>query len=432
MHQRKPLAMARDERPPELGPSPWGFTSTPLARLRRLSQRLPKTLHAQYWFPHIPLSLAVALSGLLLLWSKFGAEWRSLLANFPGHLLSFPPTSMPFLLIGLALLIMSVGLLFRSRFAWVVAIVLSVAMLLFLLHFPNGAQRLLVYYDAVLLVLLLVAHNFFNRSSLAAGTLFAITSSLMLLIYAVFGTLYLGNEFAPPIKDYATAFYYSIVTMSTVGYGDIAPKTLHARLFSISIMILGIAVFATSISAIVGPIVTRSVDKIVRGRKRPMKRTNHFIIVGSTPLAFNTYRELNKRNLPVTLVLPEPLDEAEFAGADIVIGDANDIEILKKAGADQAQAVLALRADDSDNAFTALAVKEIKGRAKTIVAVNDSKHMQRVRLVQPDFIIAPEVLGGEMLGMLLSGEPITTEFMTDRFLHFDRPAPAGPEQSSRG
>ena len=413
--------MAKGEPARERGRSSWGFSATPLARLRRLSQRLAKTLRTPYWFPHVPLSLAVALSGLLVLWIKFGAEWRPLFANFPSHLLSFPPTSMPFLLIGLALLIMSVGLLFRSRFAWVVAIVLSAAMLLFLLHF-EVVHRLLVYYDAALLVLLLIAHNFFDRSSLAAGTLFALTSSLMLLIYAVFGCLYLGNEFSPPIKDYATAFYYSVVTMSTVGYGDIIPKTLHARFFSMSIMVLGIAVFATSISAIVGPIVTRSVDKIVRGREKSMKRANHFIIVGATPLAFNTYRELNKRNLPVTLILPEPLDEAEFAGADVVIGDANDIEVLTKAGADQAHAVLALRADDSDNAFTALAVKEIKGRAKTIVAVNDSKHMHRVRLVQPDFIIAPQIFGGEMLAMVLSGEPITSEFV-ERFLQFGRPAP---------
>jgi voltage-gated potassium channel len=405
----------------------WLVSRGPVARLRRLGQRVPKRV--RYWFPHVPLSLAVALAGLLLLWSKFGIEWRGLVANFPRGLLTFSLSSLPFLLIGLALLLMSVGLLFRSRFSWIVAIVLTVATVLILLRYPHGIHPLLIYYDGILLVLLLVAHGFFNRSSLAAGTLFAITSSLMLLIYAVFGSLYLGSEFSPPIKDYMTAFYYSIVTMSTVGYGDIVPKTAHARLFSVSIIILGIAVFATSISAIVGPVVTRSVEQIMRGKEQRMKRANHFIIVGSTPLAFNTYRELKKRNQPVTLILRETPTEGEFEDADIVIGDPNDREILIKAGAEEAQAVLAMRADDSDNAFTALAVKELNGKAKTIVAVNDSKHLQRVRLVQPDFIIAPQVLGGEMLAMVLSGETITNEFVTERFLHFDRPAP--PKGSGR-
>lgn len=395
----------------------WRVALGPLARLRLLGRRIHRGIGAKHWFPHILISLAVALAGLFLLWIKFGTEWRALLVNFPSRLVSFPPASMPFLLIGLALLLMSVGLMLRSRFAWVITIILTVAMILILLLFPRGIRPALLYYDVFLLLVLLVSHGAFTRSSLAAGTLFALTSSLLLLIYAVFGTMYLGSEFSPPIKNLVAAFYYSVETMSTVGYGDIVPKTLHARLFAVSIIILGIGVFATSISAIVGPVVTRSVDRIVHGREKRMKRTDHFIIVGATPLAFNTYRELHQRDHPVTLILAPPPAESGFEDADIIIGDANDLEVLRKAGAEQAQAVLALRADDSENAFIALAVKELKGKAKTIVAVNDSKHFERVRLAQPDFIIAPQALGGEMLAMVLSGEPITSEFVTKRFLH---------------
>jgi voltage-gated potassium channel len=73
-----------------------------------------------------------------------------------------------------------------------------------------------------------------------------------------------------------------------------------------------------------------------------------------------------------------------------------------------------MRADDSDNAFTVLAVKELKGKAKTVVAINDSKHLERIKLVQPDIVIAPEVLGGELLAMILSGEEITRDFVLDR------------------
>ena len=75
---------------------------------------------------------------------------------------------------------------------------------------------------------------------------------------------------------------------------------------------------------------------------------------------------------------------------------------------------MAMRPDDSDNAFIVLAVKELKGKAKTVVAINDSKHMERIKLVQPDIVIAPEVLGGELLAMILSGEEITRDFVLDR------------------
>jgi hypothetical protein len=62
------------------------------------------------------------------------------------------------------------------------------------------------------------------------------------------------------------------------------------------------------------------------------------------------------------------------------------------------KAILALSAADSDNAFVVLAVKELESRAKTVVAVNDSNNLGRVRRVQPDLIIAPQVLGGRAVG----------------------------------
>lgn len=146
-----------------------------------------------------------------------------------------------------------------------------------------------------------------------------------------------------------------------------------------------------------------------------MKRTNHFIVIGATPLAYNTYRELKNRNQEVILVMSQPPVSGEIDPDDLLIGDANSLETLRKAGADQAQAVVAMRADDSDNAFIVLAVKELKGKAKTVVAINDSKHMERIKLVQADIVIAPEVLGGELLAMALSGEQITGDFVMNRF-----------------
>ena len=199
--------------------------------------------------------------------------------------------------------------------------------------------------------------------------------------------------------------------MSTVGYGDITPHTAHARLFAVSVMLLGLAVFATSVTAIAGPMIA----KITAPKEKRMKRSNHFLVIGATPLAYNTYREFKKRNQPVTLVMPQPPVAGEIAPEDLIVGDANSLETLRRAGADQAQAVLAMRADDSDNAFIVLAVRELQGKAKTVVAINDSKHMERIRLVQPDIVIAPEVLGGELLAMVLSGEAVTSDFLLQRF-----------------
>ena len=380
------------------------------------ARRLGRLVHAEYWFPHIPLAAALAGAGYLLLSVVYALQRRVLLSDFPHHIFEFRPASMPYVLIGVAMLVMSVGLLFRSRFAWIVAVVLTSSMVLSAAIVEHGHRSGLISYDGFLLVALLLAYAWFDRTSLAAGTLFAVTSMLLLLIYAVFGSLYLGSQFSPPIKDLATSLYYSVVTMSTVGYGDITPKTVNARIFAVSVMILGLAVFATSVTAIAGPMISR----LSKPKEKRMKRTNHFIVIGSTPLAYNTYREFKKRNQQVTLILPQPPTSGEIDSEDLIVGDANNLDTLRRAGAAQAQAVLAMRADDSDNAFIVLAVRELEGKAKTVVAINDSKHMERIKLVQPDIIIAPEVLGGEMLAMVLSGEEITSDFLLNRFLRSGR------------
>lgn len=374
-------------------------------------RRVARVVRARYWFPHVPLALALAWAGFLPLRHIFNTHRYVLLTDFPRHILDFPPARMPDVLIGVAMLVMSVGLLFRSRFAWIVAIVLTSSLVLSAAVSHHGGVAGLISYNGVLLAALLLSYAWFDRSSLAAGTLFAITSALLLLIYAVFGSLYLGSQFSPPIKDLVTALYYAVVTMSTVGYGDIIPRTVDARLFSISVILLGLAVFATSVTAVATPLIAR----LSAPKEKRMKRTNHFIVIGATPLAYNTYREFKKRNQPVVLVMPQPPTSGDIDPEDLIIGDANSLETLRRAGADQAQAVLAMRADDSDNAFIVLAVKELKGRAKTVVAINDSKHMERIKLVQADVVIAPEVLGGELLAMVLTGENITSDYVLDRF-----------------
>lgn len=381
-------------------------------------RRLAALTRAQSWFPHIPLALALACAGFFLLRHFVALQQHRLLEDFPYNLFSFSPASMPYVLIGVAMPVMSIGLLLRSRFAWLIGVVLTSSLVLSTMIVGHDGVAGLISYNGILLALLLVSYRRFDRSSLAAGTLFAMTSALLLLIYAVFGSLYLGSQFSPAIKDLPTAFYYSLVTMSTVGYGDIVPKSVDARMFSVSIIVLGLTLFATSITAIAGPMIAR----LSAPKEKRMKRSNHFIVIGSTPLAYNTYREFKKRNQPTVLIMAQAPTAGEIDPEDLIVGDANSLETLQRAGAEQAQAVLAMRADDSDNAFIVLAVKELKGRAKTVVAINDSKHMQRIKLVQADVVIAPEVLGGELLAMVLTGEAVTSDFVLDRFFRSEAAA----------
>jgi voltage-gated potassium channel len=393
-------------------------------RLRAQLQRLHHAVRGQYWFPHAPLALMFALGGIWLLRNDLGVDWRSYAQQIVSGALHLQPRFLPPLLIGGGMLMMALGLLLRSRLAWTMALLLVAAAALNTLFAGRPDSTVLFCYFVFMLVALSTAWRQFNRASVAASTLFALTSVAMLLMYAMFGAYYIGADFKPPITDMVTALYFSMVTMTTVGYGDIIPQTSDAKLFTISVIVLGVAVFATSLTAVIAPMVGRSLQRIVQRKGTGMKRENHFVVIGNTSLALNTWHELHRRGRPVTRLLREAPEEGSLKDVDFVVGDPSSIEALKEAGADRAEAVLAMLADDSENAFVVLAVKELQGTARTVAAVNDAHHLSRVKLTQPDVVIAPQVLGGELLAMLLSGEQVTPDFVMQRV--FQQPA-KGPE-----
>ncbi len=388
---------------------------SPVNRVRSLLRRLHAAVHGDFWFPHVPLALAMVLGGYFLLRLDFAGRWQQYAEALSRGQFNLPASLLPSLLIGGGMLIMAFGLLMRSRLAWTMAMLLAMTGVASLMFGEHGRSHLLLAYFVVMVVGLGVAWREFDRSSVAASTLFAVTSVVMLMMYATFGAYYLGGEFKPEITDLVTATYYAIVTMSTVGYGDITPQTPQAKLFTISIILLGVAVFATSLTAVIAPMVSNSLQKIVNRKGSRMKRENHFVVIGAGSLAINTARELLRRGHPVTRILrskPEGSEPVEGAGeVDYVVGDPSNNAVLREAGAQHAQAVLAMMVDDSENAFVILAVKELGGKARTVAAVNDAAHLSRVKLAQPDVIISPQVLGGELIAMVMSGEAVTPDFL---------------------
>ena len=401
------------------------ITTTRFQRLRMRIQQAEKLVWGNYWFPHVPLALMFGLAGFWVLKASFGVHWLPDLRSLVSGELHLQLRLLPPLLIGGGMMTMALGLLWRSRLAWLMALLLALTATVDTLLGRQTHGHLLLAYFVLLLIALLSAWRRFDRSSVAASTLFALTSVVMLLLYATFGAYYLGADFKPRIADLVSALYYAMVTMSTVGYGDITPQTPEARLFTVSIIVLGVAVFATSLTAVIAPLISQSLQRIVNRKSVTMKREKHFVVIGNTSLAVNTWRELSRRGLPVTRILREAPDAGDLKDVDYLVGDPSGTDLLREAGADRAQAVLAMLADDSENAFVVLAVKELAPKVRTVAAVNDAHHLSRVKLVQPDVVIAPQVLGGELTAMLLAGEQVTPDFVMQRVFQQSNKEPHG-------
>jgi voltage-gated potassium channel len=239
---------------------------------------------------------------------------------------------------------------------------------------------------------------------------------LVTLGYGVIGSYVLGSGFNPKITTFTDAVYFTVISMSTVGYGDITPRSAHARLFTISLIVLGLAVFATSLPAIVAPLIDKRLMNLLQPRKRKMKRASHVIVVGDGPLAQDAARALSARGLQTTAVLSEKPEAEADQPEDFVVGDGSDTEVLRSINVGEARAVLALSDDDSYNAFVVLAAKELNPNVRTVAAVSDTHNTGRVARTRPDVLLTLPQLGGELLAMALSGEEIKADELISQLL----------------
>jgi len=396
-----------------------------LQRVRMQWSRLHRIMKMDLWFPHIPLALAVGLAGLVQLLPYLGSVQKLVsffsvptqeLGSFRQGFGTLAIHGVSQELIGYLLLLLSLGLLWRLRLAWVLTLLMTAAAL-GLQFVPHTTPKIsILMFDGTLFLLILFARGSFQRASLATGTLFALVGVILTMGYGVVGCYLLGNEFSPHIKDFSSALYFTVVTMSTVGYGDVTPHTADARLFTISLIVLGLVIFATALTAIVGPLINQHMMNLLQPRKKAMKRKDHIIVVGEGPLARNAIKSLSDRGMQVTAVWSSRPPEGTETPADLVIGDGGDVDVLKHAGVEVAHAVLALSEDDSNNAFVALAAKDANENVRTVVVVSDAHNMGRVRHVRPDAVLALPVIGGELLAMALSGEEVNADSLLEQLL----------------
>ncbi|MBC5803193.1 MAG: NAD-binding protein, partial [Candidatus Eremiobacteraeota bacterium] len=172
-----------------------------------------------------------------------------------------------------------------------------------------------------------------------------------------------------------TAFYYTIVTLATVGYGDIVPKTAETRLFAETLIIVGLSIFATALASTLGPALSGQLAHIFGAEKETMKFKNHVILVGEGHFAENTARELTHRGVQFVRVVSLGNDLSASDGT-VVKGDPQDDALLREAGIADSRMLIAARDDDGANAFITLLAKDLNPDVSVLAVANSVRSIR--------------------------------------------------------
>lgn len=374
---------------------------------RRAAAPLRKRL-LQLW-PQGPLAIFLSLIGALNLLDGLSVSTRldhyRALNDLSQSLSALGGSAQ--VILGGALVIAGIGLLWRIVSAWIVSVLLLLVMIGVDIARSHGGPN--VYLETVALAALVLTKNRFSRRTVIARVLYSIITILAILLYGTIGAYLLGDGFRPAIHDLGTALYFTIVSLSTVGYGDIVPVSPEARWFAISLLVVGLSVFATAIVSVVGPKISNELNRLFNPKDKPMERKDHVILVGEGAIARNTVAELERRQVAFVQIIPATAP-AELAGDHIIRGEATTDAVLQQAGIRNARLVIAAHDDDGENAFICLGAKELNPNVRVLAVASSGRAMRRLKLARADLVFSPVAVGSRLLADLVEGNAISSEF----------------------
>ncbi len=376
------------------------------AQKRRLSgqERL-----ASLW-PHFPLGLALALVGVLNILDGLRLPLDILRRIGPlnglGESLSALGGTVQVIL-GFMLVLSGLGLLRRMVSAWTLSVLLLV-----LAVGVNVAQEhwgLTLGFQVLLVAALFWKKDHFIHRTKLASIVFSLSGAFAILAYGVFGSYLLGKGFRPQIQDLNTAFYFTVTTLSTVGFGDIVPQTTEARWFVVSLLVIGLGVFASVIASAIGPKIRGEFNRLFNPKQRAMELKNHVILVGEGIIARNTAEELKQRGVAFVQIVATKTGTVGL-GDGIIEGDATSDVVLQQACIQHARMVIAAREDDGENAFIALGSKDLNPSVRVLAVASSALSIRRLKLARADLVFSPAAVGSRVLADLVEGRPMLPEF----------------------
>ena len=204
--------------------------------------------------------------------------------------------------------------------------------------------------------------------------------------------------------DLVDAIYYTTVTLSTTGYGDIAPVSSGARLvnaFVITPLRIGFLVLLIGTTIEVLANQGREMFRVARWRKH---MDAHVVVIGYGTKGRSAVETLvnngfNKESIVVVDPSSTALGDAHADGLAVVTGDATRREVLRRAGVARAKQVIITTDRDDSTVLSTLNVRQLNPDCYVVAAVREQDNVPLVRQSGADSVVTSSDAVGRLLGL---------------------------------
>jgi voltage-gated potassium channel len=225
-----------------------------------------------------------------------------------------------------------------------------------------------------------------------------------LLVYLDRGAYRDNGSPAEHTVGFVDALYYTTVTLSTTGYGDVVPVAEHARLINAFLVTpLRIAFLVVLIGTTLEVLATQGRERLRNARWRKHMES-HVVVIGfgtKGRSAVDTLvnNEVDRESIVVVDPSNVALGEAHTDGLAVVTGDATRREVLRRAGVERARQVIITANRDDTTVLATLTVRQLNPRAYIVAAVREADNVQLVRQSGADSVVTSSDAVGRLLGL---------------------------------
>ena len=217
------------------------------------------------------------------------------------------------------------------------------------------------------------------------------------------------------------AFYMTIITMGTVGYGEVHEISNTGRLFTVLLIFFGVGYFVY-VTGVVVQFMVEGRMRTILGRRRLDKKINrlkdHYIICGYGRIGRVLFKNLQKK-LPNIVVLEKDRERIAVMDEDKVLyvcGDVLNDANLVKAGIKRAKGLVAVLATDADNVFLVLTARQLNPDIHIVARACHVESKSKLRAAGANSVESPYEMGGVSMAQRIL-RPTVTNFLDLAFAH---------------
>jgi voltage-gated potassium channel len=237
---------------------------------------------------------------------------------------------------------------------------------------------------------------------------------IRIVLMSVLAAILLGTVVFHLVEGWSIldSLYVTAQTVTTVGFGDLTPRTVFGRIFATLFMVVGVGIVLYALTSTMQSIVHSELFAQYGHSRKMSKLRDHFIICGAGRVGSHLIRSLRAVD-GVFVVIESDQRKVEALmdlGVPVLLRDATLEETLMEAGVKHARGLATCLPDDADNVYVVLTARDLNPNIHIVARAAEEQAENKLIRAGANRVVAPTIIGGHRMAMALT-KPAVGDFL---------------------